>query len=423
MTVLDPAVENISLLLTLVVTIASLFVVLLFTLGYISDKQLRMKSLNLQESENRYQSFIDLNPDGVFILDRKRRIVKCNRAFEQLCSRPFEQFKNTDYTLFIKDPENRSKTKEAFKKVLNGETSKQTVTVTNFAGELIDLEATSVPHVVNGETIGVIGIVKDITDIKKAEELVRQSEKLAVVGELAAGVAHEIRNPLTTLKGFTQMFFARSSEPENEKFLKIMLDEIERINFIVSEFMVLAKPHMTIMQPKDIISILKSVKAILDTQAVLKNIEIDFRCPNETISVVCEENQVKQVFMNVIKNAIEAMKDGGTIQLIVDQEKDRNVTIHVIDEGVGIPKENISQLGQPFFTTKPEGTGLGLMVSYKIIENHNGKIKIASEENKGTAVTITLPVAMSTRQENHGIVRDAKRRNATIIQYKKRSSF
>lgn len=237
-------------------------------------------------------------------------------------------------------------------------------------------------------------LISQIKKLNVSERKLRESEKLSLVGELAAGVAHEIRNPLTSLKGFTKMIYENTDNESNKKFLKIMNDEINRINFIVSEFMVLSKPHIVNFSITDLSKIIGNVITLLNTQAIMKNIEICPQFLGDSFLLKCEENQIKQVLANIIKNSIEAMPEGGKIYILLEK-KESYFVISIIDNGVGISEDTIPLLGKPFFTTKTEGTGLGLMVSKKIIQNHNGKFEISSDLKKGTTVIISLPIELN----------------------------
>jgi signal transduction histidine kinase len=216
---------------------------------------------------------------------------------------------------------------------------------------------------------------------------------LAVAGQLAAGVAHEIRNPLTALKGFVQLM--QHGEHAKGKYLDVMASELNRIDLIVSELLVLAKPQANTYKRKDVIEILENVITISETQAVLSNVEIETDYDPNLAPLECDENQLKQVFINFLKNAIESMHDGGRITVSVKRYGSNEVVIRFRDQGCGIPKEILAKLGEPFYTTKEKGTGLGLMVSHKIIEHHRGRIVVTSELNVGTIVDVILPMGSS----------------------------
>ncbi|OMP68191.1 ATP-binding protein [Domibacillus epiphyticus] len=246
------------------------------------------------------------------------------------------------------------------------------------------IDVTIVPLMEDGKPNQYVVIQHDITSRKKTEELLLRSEKLSVIGELAAGVAHEIRNPLTSIKGFTQLMST------NNEYQKIILDEIDRINVIVSEFMLLAKPHPVHFAPRKIVPLLKHVISLLESEANLKNVQFHFHIKDHDTMVECEEHQLKQVFLNMMKNAMDAMPNGGKITISVRRNKDR-VEIGIADEGIGIPQDKMLKIGEPFYSSKENGNGLGLMMSFKIIQNHGGKYHIESQENKGTTFTISLP--------------------------------
>ncbi|TKH96070.1 PAS domain-containing sensor histidine kinase, partial [Bacillus wiedmannii] len=214
-------------------------------------------------------------------------------------------------------------------------------------------------------------IVRDITERKKTEELLNKSDTLAAIGQLAAGVAHEVRNPLTVIKGFIQLF--QINKEDQEKYFDLMLSEIDRIEAILQEFLSIAKTDEINTEQKNIYQIYKNVVSLMNTKAIMTNIQVELYADTKDISIECSENQLKQVFINILQNSIEAMPDGGKITIHIKEINDEGVIIHVIDEGIGIPEERIKRLGEPFYSTKEKGTGIGLMLSYKIIESHQGK--------------------------------------------------
>lgn len=228
--------------------------------------------------------------------------------------------------------------------------------------------------------------------IRETEEVIRRSEKLSIVGQLAAGVAHEIRNPLTTLKGFVQLHQKKGAL--SDAHLKIMLSELDRINFIVSEFLVLAKPSITQYQLINIQDIIQDMIMLINIEASVNKITFEIQASDEgeIPAVVCEPNQMKQVFVNLLKNSAEAMPNGGTISIdLKHSEAEGAVIIRVVDTGIGIDEVDLPRLGEPFFTRKDSGNGLGLMVSQRIIANHKGTMDIISKLGEGTCVIIKLP--------------------------------
>ncbi|MFC0186974.1 PAS domain S-box protein [Fictibacillus aquaticus] len=254
---------------------------------------------------------------------------------------------------------------------------------------LLESQATPVVNEENNELESVVVVSRDLTERKKTEEMLRKSDKLSVLGQLAAGVAHEIRNPLTSIKGFLQLLQSRAKE--NNEYYSIMLSEIDRINGIVGEFMLLAKPQAMNFTLTDIKQLINHVISLLDSQAILLNVQIYFDYDKDLPSVWCVENQIKQVFINILKNAIESMPNGGTVRVRI-YVKDGFIWTSITDEGCGIEDDRIKTLGEPFYTTKEKGTGLGLMICYKIVENHNGKISIDSKVGEGSTFTIALPL-------------------------------
>ncbi|MCF2945017.1 ATP-binding protein [Paenibacillus tarimensis] len=233
-------------------------------------------------------------------------------------------------------------------------------------------------------------IVRDISERKKNEELLINSEKLYVAGQLAAGIAHEIRNPLTSLKGFLQLM--ASGRAANSQYFDIMKSELTRIESIVSEMLMLSKPQIYELAVKDIRTILNDTVILLEAQALMHGIMLELKQHGSPLWVNGVENQIKQVFINIMKNAIEAMPDGGTISVTCFGEDD-TVIVRIVDEGPGIAGDQLQKMGQPFYTTKDKGTGLGLMVSYKIVDNHKGKIRVDSRLGTGTTMDIIFPLA------------------------------
>lgn len=340
----------------------------------------------LEENKQRYQSLFFSNPDLVYSLDLEGVITNINPSVQRLIGYAPEQIVGQNYQLFVND-QSLCHTIASFKETLKGIPQTYETGLIHKNGHNGFFHITNLPIIVNNQIVGVYGIAKDISEIKKAEEYLRKSDRLSAIGQLAAGIAHEIRNPLTSIKGFLQFLQEKSSDHE---YFDIMLHEIDRIELITNEFLILAKPQAKTYSQTSIKSILHSFLPLVETQANMSNILIETEIDEHIPAIYCDSNQIKQVFLNIMKNSIESMPEGGVIRIRV-MKKEGHIQILIEDSGCGIPPERLKRIGEPFYSTKEKGTGLGLMIIFKIIKEHKGSIQINSELNVGTQVKICLP--------------------------------
>lgn len=240
---------------------------------------------------------------------------------------------------------------------------------------------------VEEQRIYYVSLLNDITEQKEAEKLLIRSEKMSVAGQLAAGIAHEIRNPLTSIKGFLQLL--QAGIDRKEEYYKIMIEEIEKMEKITSELLFISKPLTDLKRSESLDEMLDDTVSLLQTQAKLKGIQILVEQPIID-SIYCDRSQVKQVLLNIVKNAIEAMEKPGKITISVQTSNDC-VHILISDEGPGIPDEILYKLGEPFFTTKKNGTGLGIMICKNIMEEHHGLLEIYKNKDKGSTFKLSFP--------------------------------
>ncbi|WP_408006231.1 PAS domain S-box protein [Pseudalkalibacillus sp. A8] len=348
-------------------------------------------TMELRESEAKYRLIAENTGDMIRVRDLGGKITFASPSHQLILGREEKDYIKEDGFCFV-HPDDLPKVKTHLEKLM------ETKHPINFEyrelhkdGHWIMLEAHCTP-VTNhsGEINSIVTVIRDLTERKETEELLRNSDKLAVIGQMAASIAHEIRNPLTSLKGFLQ-FFHSNSEESKKHYYKLMLSELERINVIVSEFLMIAKPHTSHFKKTSINILLNNLLTLVESQAVMENIEITTDFGDGLPLIHGDENQLKQAFLNFIKNAIEATSPGGNVSITLRKE-DQYICINIKDEGCGIPEENLEKIGTPFFTTKNTGTGLGLMISQKIIDNHKGIIHFTSEDQAGTIVTIKLPI-------------------------------
>ncbi len=229
-----------------------------------------------------------------------------------------------------------------------------------------------------------------IRSLTRIHEELLQKEKLAVIGQMAAAIAHEIRNPLSSLKGFTQLQEERY--PNMNDFYPIMISEIDRINSIVNDLMTLGKPKDLQFLKANIEEIIAYTLSIIQYQAEKQEISVETTIAGPLPPLECDSKQLKQVFINLLKNAVESMPNGGKLEIKVKVVESKKMLISIEDEGFGIEDKNILNLGEPFFTTKQNGTGLGLLVTNQIINDHRGKLKFESKLGIGTKVEVILPI-------------------------------
>lgn len=342
----------------------------------------------LRESELKFRKVFEGALEGMILLNTEYKVVDINHAGEEMFniskSNLIGQSLIDILMEFKLNHEDVMQNVESLRENghLNG-----TYQINSFSGKRRSIEFSAKYNVFSKLSLVTF---KDITEKLEMEEQLKKSDTLNVVGELAAGIAHEIRNPMTALKGFIQLL-EDSIQEDHSMYFNIITSELMRIDSIINEFLILAKPQLVEYIDKDITKIMKETVEFLTAQAVLHNVQIRTCYENGLPNVFCEPNQMKKVFINLIKNAIEVMPKGGLITVSMELTADNRMHISIQDEGEGIPEDMLTKLGQPFYTTKEKGTGLGLMVTYKIIEEHNGSITVESELGVGTIFHIYLP--------------------------------
>jgi two-component system, sporulation sensor kinase E len=322
-------------------------------------------------------------------------IVLCNSNFEiaevnqtalEILNLPKEKLINRNIKHFFKKT-GQCLLEKNWKEIAKGKKVSGEFRYRTSDGDIKEIEYRCEKDTVSGLYIT---LLKDVTVQKVTEQKLLKAETLNVVGELAAGVAHEIRNPLTSLKGFIQLI--QNQTNEYDQYLKIILSEVDRIEHIIKEFLVLSRSNSQSFELTCIKDIVHDTVELLNTQAILKNVEIRTEYGEDLPKLYCDRMQLKQVFINFVKNAIEASSPGDYVEVKIKNAGNQYVQVQVCDHGCGMDEETISKIGKPFFTTKEEGTGLGMMVSNNIIKHHNGNLDVKSELGKGTEFHISLPV-------------------------------
>ena len=238
--------------------------------------------------------------------------------------------------------------------------------------------------------------VKDVSDFKQIEQTAYQNDKLAMLGQISASIAHEIRNPLTAIRGFIQLLRPHLLQLGKDEYAKIILTEIDRANDIIYEFLNSSKPSAPQKTVIPVQSLLKEIVLLTESEGLMKGCEIQLNNDLTPLYVSIDVKQIKQVMLNIVKNAMDAIdyvgeEHPGMIQIYTHEENNQ-VVISIKDNGHGMDHNTLARLFDPFFTTKESGTGLGLSVSYRIIKNHGGTIAVNSKVGEGTKFKISLPL-------------------------------
>ncbi|WP_147802679.1 PAS domain-containing sensor histidine kinase [Alkalicoccus halolimnae] len=234
-------------------------------------------------------------------------------------------------------------------------------------------------------------ILYDLSDKRKAETEMIRSEKLKVVAQMAAGFAHEVRNPLTTIRGFIQLAHENKS-PINDQYYLLVIEEIDRVNKIIHELLDTADPNAPDEKREvDPNQVLQDILTLQQPQLREKGIDWNLLLDPQLPPVYTDKNKLKQIFVNLVQNAVEAMPEGGEL-IIHTAVEGKQIRLDIGDTGIGMNEEILRKIGTPFFTEKAEGTGLGLTMSYRLVEEMQGKVSVESEPGKGTTFTVLLPL-------------------------------
>ncbi len=254
----------------------------------------------------------------------------------------------------------------------------------------------------SGEKTGLIITFQDLTAIRSMEESIRRKDRLAAVGRVAAGLAHEIRNPLGAMRGAIQVLESKTPpDSAQSKLMEIILRESDRLNKIITNFLTYARPRVSNFSEIDVLESVNDTFTLLEhSPDVKENHVLETVLPENPVIISADPTQLKQIFWNLARNAILAMPDGGKLKVIVAELANERIRILFEDTGVGMSPEQVEQLFEPFSNSTTGGTGLGLSIVYQIIRDHNGTINVRSIENKGTTITLELP----KEAKNHAFV-------------------
>jgi two-component system nitrogen regulation sensor histidine kinase GlnL len=356
-----------------------------------------------KQRDDYYATVIDSVGDGVIVVGSNGVITLCNPAAEEITGFSQRQAQGEEFRRLF--------SLETTLVEMLGKTMRTGITISDHenvvvrsTGRVTPVAVTCYPLVEgNGDNIGAIVTLKDITYIRELEAAVRQADRLSTLGTLAAGLAHEVKNPLGGIKGAAQLL-EREFEPQSEmlEYTKVMIRETERIDHIIRELLELASPRALKLAPVNLHRVLGDILLLQKQAAVGRGIAFISHFDPSIPDIMADEEMLTRLFLNLICNALDALGDDGRLsvssrvlsdyRMTQNQRNSRMVAIEVRDDGPGIPTEDLENIWTPFFSTKSGGTGLGLTICHKIVSEHRGMIKAESDPGHGTKFTVLLPL-------------------------------
>ncbi len=347
-------------------------------------QKVRLTSSNLADMKLYTENIIESIPVAIITLDAENNIVSCNKNTEELFGHQLAEIQGKNISDAI--PNCTSLNPETCSSLFGYEHE-----CISSSGKLIPLRTNCSPLVDNeGENIGKVLILRDMSAIKDMEIQLERSRRMAALGKMAAGIAHEIRNPLGTLRGFAQFFGNQpESSEESKDYSRLMISEIDRLNQTVSGLLQFSRPRVPEPEHLQIDNLFSKTVSMMAADFASKNIGVKIQ-ENTSIALRADPDLLLQVLMNLLKNSVNSTSYGGEISLECE-ENEFTVTITVTDNGCGMSEEIREKMFDPFFTTNRSGTGLGLAVSHQIIEQHGGSFEVQTTSGHGTSISVHLP--------------------------------
>jgi len=358
------------------------------------EREVEKRTQELKRSGEKYRTLIEAMNEGLWKVDRDGTTVFINKRMEEILGRRFKEVVGKQIFDFF-DGKNRKTLKEKIRESSRGDPSIIETTLQRKDGKSVPLLVSIAPLKDEmGKVFGNFAVFTNMTELKKLERQLLQSEKLATIGELAAGIAHEINNPLWNIMLYAKLLKKGMVKKQpNVEDVEVIIDQVGMASKIVKDLLEFAREYEPSISVVDINETLNKAISPIEMQLVNEGIEIERKMAPENPKINADRSRLQQVFLNIITNAYHAMPGGGKLCLSTAL-KDGKVEVCISDTGHGIAKEHMDKLFDPFFTTKEvgEGTGLGLSVSYGIVRAHGGKIEVKSEVGIGSEFKIILPM-------------------------------
>ena len=367
--------------------------ILLGLAGFISMfwlQSYRSTRRSLQDTSAVADQVVTSLPVGLIATDKDGKMAFFNSAAERITGLDLSQARGKEPDAVL--PYHLCGLKESLDR---GETISEKEMECEFAEGKVVPVSISASKIINeeGQFVGQVLIIRDLGEVRRLQDEIRRKEKLAAIGGLAAGVAHEIRNPLSSIKGIASYYKSKFEEgSEDKEMAGVMIEEVDRLSRVISELLEFARPTKLNRKPSDINELLKHSTRLVEQEAAAKKIGIQLNLASGPVEPDVDPDRLTQCFLNLFLNAMQAMENGGRLTVSSSTGVNGNVAIDIKDNGSGIAAEDLSKIFDPYFTTKPKGTGLGLAIVHKVIEAHQGQIKVRSTIGQGTVFSIVLPL-------------------------------
>ncbi len=369
-------------------------------LSKLDEEQIRALLFDLASENEMLEMVLNSMTDGILVTDLEHKISFVNQGVRSLLpilrSDPeehllWEAIADEEISTFLREGVQEQKRIEEEEFTLEGSGAGRT------------LSFSLVPIVKEGEHRGSLVLVSDITERRKREARLRRAESLASLTTLAAGVAHEIKNPLGSIGIHIQLI--QKALKQNQcldeetagRYLEIITEEIERLNSIVVDFLFAVRPMDTSMKRTTVNVVVEEIIEFIKYELEENQVKLKTKLDQNLPKIDLDEKYMKQALINIIKNGVAAMNEGGSLT-IVTREDHGYVHIDISDSGIGMNEEQLSKIFEPYYTTKEFGSGLGLTVVYKVVREHNGEVSVHSREEQGTTFTISLPIPDSEKR-------------------------
>jgi PAS domain S-box-containing protein len=383
-----------------------------------AQAELRRRFEQLAEHKNYTDSILGSVSSGIITLDLDGRVATMNPAAEML-SGLFAPDVTGRYCqeVFAHSPELSERLMDTLEQ--QSGTAYMSLTLHRPNGRTLPIEMSTAPlRGREGKDLGVVGVFRDVTVLRDLEEQLRRSDRLAALGTLAAGLAHEIKNPLTSLRTFTRFMPRKFDDPRfRERFQRVVPHELERIHAIVEQLLELARPARLVFQAVRLPELLDRTLDLYADQVEAKSIDVRREYARDCPTIQADPEYLYQALVNLVANALEAMSPGGRLTVRVGlshrasgsrpsrpTSSGLHVKVEIEDTGKGISSSEADKVFNPFFTTKASGTGLGLALTHKIVEDHRGSITFRSVPGTGTTFRVLLPTALATDEPPAGTV-------------------